>query len=831
MKSLFKRVLATATGSVLLVSQLAATGININAADTPLDKAWLTDVPVDTDLFPLPGIDELPVVIDGEETEAEAIQWGESIWNDQFESAINTIVGDKDFVEKSFYGQKARDLVIRNLANTSYFTQEEATTLANCVSVADVKVSSGKATAEISIDGENEIVGSVAEDALTRRGIKFENADGAPVVIDWNKFPMFGAGFVEVDYSKFDKTATYNVTFTDGEKDYDGYEAFAQYLTDKFNAAVDFIADEATAQNAPKLASDIQKYRGRFDTLKAETEAVIDAVEAINFESTDPAEAYDTYKSEFEDAVKENDKLTKRFADRAADEFYRIPANLDAILKGERGTAWIQYAIDAAKQFANDKVAIDLQASDFAEIVDEGYDYKITVPNGFSADVEFKLADDKNDAVFDAIEKAYGDQWAAEGYELVSVTSHKEVTLNAETDKLVDSEKLFYDVVRIIDQVLLKKVEETTTEETTESTTEETTESTTEETTESTTESTTSSETTESTTEETTEETTESTTESTTSSETTESTTSSETTESTTSSETTESTTVETTESTTSSETTESTTSETTTAPVTEELTQTTVTEGTDVTDKEGNLYELSFDAAGMADELVYWSEETEEFDFSALTVNMELTISGKDGSSSSKTIDVTAAFEPKQKSPQDFEFIGFANYNIQIALSDVAAIESALAAEIDDADVIAKLVKTYKIEEGRLADTKGQIPVILVLRGDFDLDNTVTAYDSSCVLRLNNLLMAGVTIDQITADEENAKQYGLDVINAIKYSHYAGDVNGDGILFPIDSSYILRYFNFDVAGITDIDWASSYVIGKEITVIERLHSEPLAFE
>ena len=821
MKSLFKRVLATATGSVLLVSQLAATGLNITAADdasgTVLDKAWLTDVPVDTKLFPLPAIDELPVVIEGEETEAEAIQWGESIWNDQFESAINTIVGDKDFVEKSFVGQKVRNIVVRNLKRTSYFTETEAKELANCVSVADVKVAVDKATAELSIDGENEIVGSVAEDALTRRGIKFVNADGKPVVIDWTKFPMFGAGFVEVDYSKFDKTATYNVTFTDGEKDYDGYDAFAQYLTDKFNAAVDFIADEATAQNAPKLASDIQKYRGRFDTLKAETEAVIDAVDAINFTSTDPAEAYDTYKSKFEDAVKENDKLTKRFADRAADEFYRIPASLDAILKGERGTAWIQYAIDAAKQYANDKVTIDLQASNFAEIVDEGYDYEITVPNGFSADVEFKLADDKNDDVFDAIEKAYADQWAEEGYELVSVTSHKEVTLNAETDKLVDSEKLFYDVVRIIDEVILKKVEETTTttEETTTSSTEETTTTSTEETTSSTEETTTTS----------TEETTSSTEESTTTS--TEETTSS--TEESTTSSTEESTTTSTEETTSSTE--ESTTSIQTTES-TESTEATTTTEGTVVSDKEGNIYELAFNAKGVADELIYWSEETTEFDFTTLEVSMVLTKISADGSSSTdKTFDVTGAFAPKQKSPQDFEFRGFGNYNIQIALSDVAAIESALSAEIEDAAVIEKLKKTYKVEEGRLADTKGQIPVILVLRGDFDLDNSVTAFDANAALVYTSLLGAGYTHDEIASEEE--PRFALAAgISFVKYSHYAADVNGDGMLFPSDAMDILNYFNFKYnQGYDETEWSDSDIVGSEVTVLERLHAEPYAYE
>ena len=836
MKSLFKRVLATATGSVLLVSQLAATGININAADsasgTILDKAWITDVPVDTELFPLPAIDELPVVIEGDESAAEAVPWGESIWNDQFHTAINTIVGDKDFVEKSFVGQKVRDLVIRNLANTTYFTKAEATELANGVSVLDVKVAVDKATAEISIDGVNERIGAVAEDALTRRGIKFVNADGDPVVIDWNKFPLFGAGFVEVDYSKFDKTATYNVTFTDGEKDYDGYDAFADYITEKFNAAVDFIADEATAQNAPKLASDIQKYRGRFDTLKAETESVIDAVEAINFTSDDPAAAYDTYKAAFEDAVKNAD-VTERYANRAAAEFYRIPANLDAILKGERGTAWIQYAIDAAKQYANDKVTIDLSAGDFAAILDEGYEYEITVPNGFSADVEFKLADDKNSDVFDAIEEAYADQWADEGYELVSVTSHKEVTLNAETNKLVDSEKLFYDVVRIIDEVVLKKVEETTTT-TTEESTEETTTTTTEESTE---------ETTTTTTEESTEETTTTTTES--SSEETTTTTTEESTEETTTT-TTESSTEESTTTTTesSSEETTTTTTESTTEKPFETTTEessdteptTTTTTGTDVI-IDNYKYELSFDADGMADELVYWSEETTEFDFSKLEVLMKLTKTNiNDGTATTKTFDVSEAFGGKQTNPQDFEFTGFGTYGLQIVLKDAAAVEAMLRNEVVDAEGnpdeagLAKLVNAYDVTDGRMADTKGQIPVVLVLRGDFDLDNKVDYYDASMVLTMFTMLGSSkMTMDQIVTDGTLLLNFGDDVSSVIKYAHYAGDVDGDGILFASDASDILSYattrYSAHIEDATIADFAG------DVTPLEKLHSEPMAYE
>ena len=385
----------------------------------------------------------------------------------------------------------------------------------------------------------------------------------------------------------------------------------------------------------------------------------------------------------------------------------QVMKNLDAILKGERGTAWIQYAIDAAKKFANDKVSVDLKATDFAEIVDEGYDYEITVPNGFSADVEFKLADDKNADVFDAIEMAYGDQWAAEGYELVSVTSHKEVTLNAETDRLVDSEKLFYDVVRIIDEVLLKKVEETTTT-TEETTTEETTTTTEESTTEETT----------TTTEESSEEETTTTTE--------ESTTEESTTTTEEISEISEEETTTTTEESTTSAPIETTSTEPTTDS--EPVETTTTTEGTDVYGEEG-LYELAFNAEGVADELVYWSEETTEFDFDNLSVKMVLSITSEDGSSTSKDIDVTAAFEPKQKSPQDFDFVGFANYNIQIALTDVGAIRSALEAEIEDAkkdEVIEKLLKTYKLEEGRLADTKGQIPVILAVPGSLFLHKTI---------------------------------------------------------------------------------------------------------
>ncbi len=828
MKSLFKRVLATATGSVLLVSQLAATGININAADsasgTVLDKAWLTDVPVDTDVCPLPAIDELPVVIEGEESDAEAVQWGESDWNDQLESAMNTLLGDKDSVQASFFGAKARELVIRNLARTSYMTRAEATAFVNGFSNADVKVAApGKIIAVMSVEGVNEIVGSVAEDALTRRGIKFVNADGDPVVLDWNKFPMTGEVTVEVDYSKYDKTASYNVVFTDGKKTYDGYDEFTQYVTEEFNAAVDFIADEATAQNAPQLAEDIQYYRGRYETLKGEVESVVDTINAISLSGSDPDAVYADYKQAVYDAIGDAE-TSVRFAKRARAEMYRLPETFMGALTGDRGQAWIDYVIEGAKRIAADKVDVDLSADDFASIIKEGYDYEITIPNGFSADAEFKLEDDKNDEVFDEIQKAYGDQWAEEGYELVSVTSHKEVTLNAETDRLTDSEKLYYNVVRIIDEVLLKKVEEETTESTTESTTssETTTESTTSS--ETTTESTTSSETT---------------TESTTSSETTtesttsESTTSETTTESTTSSETT-------TESTTSESTTsESTTTELTTAPVTEPVTEPTTTATTDetapVTDKEGNTYELSFDAEGLAEELVYWSEETEEFDFTNLAVKMVLSVIDKNGAKTDKTADVTAAFAPDKKSPQDFEFKGFGNYNIQIALQDVAAIEKALTDEGVAANIISALEKKYKVEAGKIADTNGVLPVILVLRGDFDLDNTVTAFDATCALTFfNQLRNTGYSLEEILTYTEdptfNALPASMQAVG--KYAHYAGDVNGDGMIFASDAQDILTYFNLKYnAGFDDADWSDADLCGPDVKVLDRLHSEPFAYE
>jgi hypothetical protein len=64
MKSLFKRVLASATGSVMLLSQMAATAVNTTAADaTVLDKAWLTEVPTDGEV---PALDDLAIFVDGE---------------------------------------------------------------------------------------------------------------------------------------------------------------------------------------------------------------------------------------------------------------------------------------------------------------------------------------------------------------------------------------------------------------------------------------------------------------------------------------------------------------------------------------------------------------------------------------------------------------------------------------------------------------------------------------------------------------------------------------------------------------------------------------------
>jgi len=119
MKSLFKRAFAAATSSVLVLSQLAATAVNINAADAqPLvvDKAWTLKVPFADQKDALATYLD-PIEVNAEETEAtfaagtETVNDLHSKWNDDFESALLAALGAKDSVENEVNTAALRGLI------------------------------------------------------------------------------------------------------------------------------------------------------------------------------------------------------------------------------------------------------------------------------------------------------------------------------------------------------------------------------------------------------------------------------------------------------------------------------------------------------------------------------------------------------------------------------------------------------------------------------------------------------------------------------------------------------------------------------------------------
>lgn len=795
MKSLFKRVLASATGTVLVLSQLAA--VNINAADTAsdlvLDRAWLTDVPVDE----LPTVDELPVVIEGETAEVESLTWGESIWNNKFETTVLSITGDAS-VTKTTVATKIKDAIKRRLKDTSYFTEEQAARAVDLISDADVTLNSnGTAKVVVNLSEASALFGEIAEQEWEKDGY---NANGE-VDVDWSGFSITGTAIIDIDFSDYDKTATYNVTINDGTKTYDGLTAFAEYATSKFLEAEQYVIAQAKAQGSAsdRLEEQAAKYAKRLQDALNAAKRLGAAVNAISLTGTDLDQTYADYLAAVDAAI-DAANVSDRVANKARTELEKAPETFTGAITSGRAAKWIDTAVEAAQKFAADKATINLSSADVAAIVDEGYDYNITIPNGYSVDLEFSLADDQNAKLADAIVAAYGDQWAADGYEFVEVVSHKEVTAKADTKLAVDGEELYYNVVRVIDEVILRKVEETTTSETT------TTETTTSETT-----------TSETTTEETT--TSETTTEETTSSETT---TSETTTSETTTSETTTTESTDATETTTSTEDTNDVTETTTTTP------------GIVVGDYR---YELEFVGDAGVTELVYWSEETTPFDLTNLSVSMKLTKTNiNDPADVTVTnSDVTADFAPVQQSPQDFDFHGFDYYALEVALSDDAALKATLT-EQTDAEVTDALVARYSIANGNTLATFNKqsfITVVLVLRGDTTLDNVIDSKDANAINQINNMInVLDVDVEQFQTFDGFLFGTG-NPINLLKYSHYAGDAfDGLGYLTAPDANIVARRFNIEVILGGDPDeyeWDSEDMIGHSVTPRAELHADPLA--
>ena len=146
MKSLFKRTLAAATGSILALSQFAAVTANVNvtaADETPAASSSAVTIDKDFVLF---------VPID----EKEPMNGLHSDWNDKLETALMGTT-DKTF---TFGLERGKTEAKKIMLKSDRIDSATADEILAAVSAATVKTTSdGKGTAEIEIADLGQIAG------------------------------------------------------------------------------------------------------------------------------------------------------------------------------------------------------------------------------------------------------------------------------------------------------------------------------------------------------------------------------------------------------------------------------------------------------------------------------------------------------------------------------------------------------------------------------------------------------------------------------------------------------------------------------------------------
>ena len=211
MKTIFKRAAATATGSVLLLSQLAATAVvnfDVAAADTTaMDKAWVIDVPVEETL-------KVTAITDGSTVNeiTSSVVAGES--NKDFETAILAIAGSSA-VTSTASSAGVKKAIENALASTPIIDAATAAELVAGISdEATITVDDGEAVITLDCDEIGTAAGKVIEEMVRRGGCDLKDDAGNAIVIDWSSFSVKGTATVKATYT-YDKNISYAVSFTD----------------------------------------------------------------------------------------------------------------------------------------------------------------------------------------------------------------------------------------------------------------------------------------------------------------------------------------------------------------------------------------------------------------------------------------------------------------------------------------------------------------------------------------------------------------------------------------------------------------------------------------
>jgi len=473
MKSLFKRTIAAASSSVLVLSQIAtlAANVNVSAADAAplnIDKKFVLDVPVD---------------------EKDPLKSGQfSDWNDEAESLI-LAVGEKTVTASTAKAKEtARKYANKAASKYGHISSAEIDEiLAGIADTATIEMDGKggyKATATCANVGPT--IGKIAEDELAKRGYPAKNADGEDVTIDWSSFKASGSIIVEGKFDFAKKSFSYETTLIDENGTaYKGDKGIEEYATKKATEAYELV----NSQRQTKVASTTEKLE---DCKKyvADKVGVIrelaDAIAKVTVTGTDVDKVYTDYVAAVEDAAKT--VVAAKYVDKAAAKFdEKKPETVKAALTNEKVNDYYDVFVEHANTVLDGKATINFATADAVAILDEGYDFDIKI-NGYSGEASFKIADDQADELLAAVKalnkdpKTYADAGYvveledgsvptfSDEYEYAykEIVSEKKVSAKADTEYGVKG-TLSYDVERIIKKIILTQTKKTT--ETTTSTT------------------------------------------------------------------------------------------------------------------------------------------------------------------------------------------------------------------------------------------------------------------------------------------------------------------------------------------------------------------------
>ena len=793
MKSLFKRTIAAASSSVLVLSQLAtlAANVNVSAADAAplnIDKKFVLDVPID---------------------EKDPLKAGQvSDWDSKAESLFLS-VGDKTATQ-STAKIKAYARKYGNKASSKYGKLSAAEIDELLAAVADESqvalTADGTFKVTVDVAEVGPTLGKIVQDELEEQGFKAENGLGQHVDIDWSGFKVSGSVTVSGKVNFDEKTVDYQVTLTDENgKSYTDDKGIEEYASKKANEAYELVKAQRKSNSSKEVTENLENIKNSVDSKIALARKLADAIAKVTVTGTDVDKVYTDYVAAVEAAAKETVPGSK--TDKAVDKVEeKRPETLTAALSDERVTDKYEIAVEYANKALEGYATINFAVADASAILNDGYDFDIKIPNGYSGNATFKIADDQAAELLAAVQaakpdaKAYGKELLGAGYVVEledgsvptfaedceyaykEIVSEKKITAGADT-KYGVSGTLSYDVERIIKKIVLTETKKavTTTEPTTSETTPTTSDSTP---------------------------------------------TSSE------STPTTSKTTPTTSDSTPTTSDSTPTTSDST--PTTSNTTPTTSDTTPTTSDSNPNTEttpasSVSFEIKGVEDiGLIYWSEETGTFDLSSLSVTLHFFEKGVE---TGTPVDVTKAFQPEATSVKDLTLsdgLGFAPVPVAFILKDAEAVQKAvIGANFDQA-----LIDQEKLVEGKQA---GTFTVYLVLRGDTDLNGEVSVEDAQYALKYYVATsVAHKNAKTVLEDPDGVylKNRGAQKENYFPYSHYAMDVaDGNGIITVEDAQHILNYYTSNSVAHNPADWDSAKVVGKAVTVKEELHAEPLEFD